>query len=484
MTVADAGATGRTVRRSRLLRALAMVVIVLSLPLLAHLAIGLAADPDPPIVHVPQGDVSRTRDDLKTFGRSYVLSRDKLLEVGLAGSPEQIGYAHARLLYDRMVENEGILLGHFAKQLSFAPARWVLLDLAQLRYRSVDEGMSDERRHEIAAGALGFQPDPYAHVFPTYQRFIYLNALYDIALSFEDSPLIGCTTFVLSRRAAAGGHALLARAFDFEVDDVFDEHKAVFLVREDGKIPFASVAWPGLVGVVSGMNAEGLAVVVHGGRAGELQSEGEPVVHALRRVLSKARTTAEAIAALDEGEPMVSHIAIVSDAAGHAAAVERVPGAGRYFFRLPERAVVTNHFLGPSSEDPKNRRVRERTSTVARYRRGRQLLDRIKKPAGVSDAVALLRDRRGINDLRLDLGDRDAIDALIATHGVVMDTTARVLWVSEAPHLLGRFVAFDLKRLLDPSYDPTKPAPLETLPSDPLAESDAYRKHVAARAGL
>jgi len=54
----------------------------------------------------------------------------------------------------------------------------------------------------------------------------------------------------------------------------------------------------------------------------------------------------------------------------------------------------------------------------------------------------------------LPLGDRRAIDARIATHGVVMDATARVMWVSEGPHLSGRFIRFDIGRLLDAGYDP------------------------------
>ena len=72
----------------------------------------------------------------------------------------------------------------------------------------------------------------------------------------------------------------------------------------------------------------------------------------------------------------------------------------------------------------------------------------------MEDAIAILRDKRGPGDVALPPGDRRAIDALIATHGVVMDTTARVLWVSEGPHLKGRFVRFDIGRLLSPGYDP------------------------------
>ena len=123
----------------------------------------------------------------------------------------------------------------------------------------MDRSFPEERKREIAAEALGFQPDPFASHLPTYHRLVFLHSLYDIALSFEHSPLIGCSAFVLGPGATRDGHTLLGRAFDFEAGDEFDRDKAVFFVRENGAIPFASVAWPGLVGVLSGMNAEGVA---------------------------------------------------------------------------------------------------------------------------------------------------------------------------------------------------------------------------------
>ena len=57
-----------------------------------------------------------------------------------------------------------------------------------------------------------------------------------------------------------------------------------------------------------------------------------------------------------------------------------------------------------------------------------------------------------------------------------MDTKERVLWVSESPHLLGRFVAFDLKRLLAPDYDPDHAAELPATPEDPLLTSGDYQR--------
>lgn len=467
--------------RLRTLGRAALVALgVLTAGVLAfHVGVGRAARLEPPALKLPRAEVSTSPSGLRRFGDAYARKVGSILQVGLSGTPETIGYSHAQLVYPEMVENEGILLGRFKEQVPLGAVRSLLLDLAQLRYRNVNGEMSRDRLREIAAGAAGFQPDPYADLFPTFQRFVYLNALYDISLSFEGSPLIGCTTFTFDHEATPDGSGLLARAFDFEVDDIFDRRKAVFLVREDGKIPFASVAWPGLVGVVSGMNLEGVAVVVHGGRAREPRALGEPVVHALRRVLSEARTTEDAARLLAERQAMVSHIVIVTDAHGHSAVIERAPGTADTLRDLPPRAATTNHFESALRDDPKNLRVREKTSTLPRRARGDRLLADLPTNAPVTplDAARLLRDRNAADGSALPLGDRRAINALIATHGVIMQTGPRVLWVSESPHLLGKFRAFDLKRLLAAGYDPEHDAEaLAPLPEDELLTSGEYAK--------
>jgi len=72
----------------------------------------------------------------------------------------------------------------------------------------------------------------------------------------------------------------------------------------------------------------------------------------------------------------------------------------------------------------------------------------------------------------LPLGHRSSLDAVIATHAVVMDATERAIWVSEGPHLMGRFVRFDLKLLLDPAYEPKPDEAPQVLPEDPALETD------------
>jgi isopenicillin-N N-acyltransferase-like protein len=474
--------------------AVAFVAVSL-LSWVAHLAVRRSVRAEPPPLPALEGPVfagevraSTVQPGLTLFGGAYARKRGDILEVRLRGTPAEIGHQHARLLEARMRSDEGALYSLFERYVPLSPLRALLVDLSLVRYSDLPTVTSLPRQTEIAAQARAFAPDPFEHVMPTYQRMLYLNALYDIALSFEHSPIVGCTTVALSGDAAAGRRPLVARNFDAEFGPVFDRGKAVFLVFEEGKLPFASVAWPGLVGVMSGVNAAGLALVVHGGRAREPVREGEPVLHALREVLATARTVHEALAVLHAQEargrgPMVPHMLLVADATGAASVIERAPGEPSFARGQGGRLALTNHFEGPLSADPKNLAVRERTSTLARRARADELVANLGPGATAGQLVALLRDKQLAGGRELSLGDRRSIDALIATHAMVADLGARTLWVSEGPHLAGRFVRFDLAALLDPSFDPEREVPdaaAGALPPDAIWNDGSYERWEAA----
>ena len=245
---------------------------------------------------------------------------------------------------------------------------------------------------------------------------------------------------------------------------------------ETERIPYASVMWPGFIGTASGMNYEGVAVVIHGARAGEPRPSGEPVAQTVRDVLGRARTTSEALGLIAGRDPMVSHMLLIADATGDTAIVERIPGRSPHVRRHNQRIPVplTNHLEGPLATDPKNSEVMDATSTLPRRARLDELLENVPASANVQDVVRILRDKRGAGNRELPLGHRSAIDALIATHSIVMDTTARHLWVSEGPHAVGRFVKFDLRKLLNPHFEPQGKPTVETLPEDDIALDGRY----------
>jgi hypothetical protein len=446
-------------------------------PVVIHIAIGKITHFEPPAVHPPVLTLTEAAG-VRRAGTGWSTVRGIRLAY-LTGSPEEIGAQHTVLLRDRMIADESVVWDGFADIVPFAPARVLLFDVGRYRYRDVESGFPEPRRREIAAEAAAFSPDPFARHMATYPRMVFLHSLYDIALSFEHSPLLGCTAFGLGAEATADGHALFARAFDFEAADVFDEDKALFVVHESGKIPFASVAWPGFVGVVTGMNAEGVAVAVNGGRAKEPSTHGIPVAFSLRETLEQAHDTAEAVAILSRQAVMVSHLVFVGDAKGRFAVVERAPGTDPFVRegQDPARVAVTNHFEGPLAQDPRDARVRATTTTLPRRARVDELVNAVPAHGGsVGGAVAILRNHGCAGGEVCQLGDRRSLDALIATHGVVFDLTARAAWVSEGPHLSGRFVKIDVGSLVS-THEGVIPTPdLETVPPDDVLLDERYKQ--------
>ncbi len=433
-------------RRRRGLRALVLFALVG-----AAGAIGFdrATRIVPPDVSPPPDEALRFDDGVTRVGPASLERRGRLWVMHLAGDPVQLGYRHARLTAPIMAAGDVRMLDLFATFVPSAVLRSVLTAVVRARYRDVDRGFPPQRRAEIYGESVAYGDRGPAFLTP-YHRLVYLHALYDIALAFERSPLLGCTAFVASgdatRAGATPGHTIVGRNFDLDVDPWFDAEKTVQIVAPEGRLAFVSIAWPGMTGVVTGMNAAGIWVSVNGARAGTFDEHGVPVVFTTRTILEEAHTLDEAIAIATRDAPMASHMLLLAEAAGgESAIIERAPGLTAAVRRSKPVSVVANHYATSSfASDPKNAFVSEHTSTVAREARVRQLIARADGRIDPRTAVAILRDRSGVGDVPLPLGNRNAIDALIATHSVVADLTARVVWVSEGPHALGAYRRIDL----------------------------------------
>jgi hypothetical protein len=70
------------------------------------------------------------------------------------------------------------------------------------------------------------------------------------------------------------------------------------------------------------------------------------------------------------------------------------------------------------------------------------------------------------------LGNRRAIDALIAAHGVLYDSKADVLYVSEGPSMSGAFRGYSLKK----SFELNKPVEITKLNRDPEVTPAQYQE--------
>jgi isopenicillin-N N-acyltransferase like protein len=404
----------------------------------------------------------------------------------LRGSPYDSGYAHGKLGNRLIGAADDHMFDMMARYVPSSWNRWLMMSAVRWRHRSLAEQTPNDHRLEVAGMSAAIL-DLHRDVLPTYQKLLYYHSTHEITQGLEHSPLLGCTAFALHGQAGAAGRLVIGRNFDFEGGDIFDREKAVIFEHPDGKIPFASVAWVGFAGVVTGINAQGVYISINAARTDDKAAIGTPVAFLARQVLEEAHNLDEAITILKHAKTMVSDAFLVGDGKLQlAVVVEKSPT--RFAVRRGKDGVwVANHFLAQEfAKDGENDRLRRYLTSGYRYRR---LTELVQGQRGVDArrAVDILRDRRGVNGTELGLGNRNAIDAIIATHSVVIDATEMTLYVSASPNTLGRYYAFDLRRELafdkadGPASDTANVAGPADLPEDALLGAPAHADLLRAR---
>jgi len=81
-----------------------------------------------------------------------------------------------------------------------------------------------------------------------------------------------------------------------------------------------------------------------------------------------------------------------------------------------------------------------------RYKRMMELLNANGKNT-VQKTVNILRDRKGLNNADIGMGNEKAINQLIAHHSIVFEPKKLLVWVSTSPWQLGEYVAYDLHKV-------------------------------------
>lgn len=147
-----------------------------------------------------------------------------------------------------------------------------------------------------------------------------------LAQCFLDlSPMTACSTISLPASASPDGVARMGRNLDFPSFNLADKQSVVFIVRPQGKYAFAAVSWPGLVGVLSGMNEHGLTLAnMEVTRRGRIPT-AMPYTLLYRTVLEQCRTVDEAIALLRASQRQTPNNLMLMDASGDRAVVEIQP---------------------------------------------------------------------------------------------------------------------------------------------------------------
>lgn len=433
-------------------------------------------------------EVDETGRELR-FARSRLTRDGRLWRMHLEGPPHEMGAAHGRLAARLMQELDGQIKNRIEARYGSSIEQWTAAMLLRWDYRGADRYLDSTAREELAALAAAV-PELESGRATSYHRLFLYQCFHALSQRLDDVVLEGSMFAATPRRTHESGDAgnmIIGRTLSFDLGYDFEADRIVFIQRPDGRYPFASVGWPGLVGVVTGINARGIFVALNPARTDDPLEEGSPLPIVLRRVLEEADTLERAIEMLRAAKLRTSGIVLVADGVQRKAAVVELAARGgedRRAVRGEDDAIVwsTDHMLEESFEsDVQNDWVRRYTSSDYRYQRLEQLLTH-GGSVTPQRAAEILRDRHGLDDSPLGLGNRNALDHLSTTHSVVVDATAMVLWVAEGPSNIGRYRAFDLASLLGRNDD--HPTPLEDIPADPLLYSEAYRDYQEARESI
>jgi isopenicillin-N N-acyltransferase like protein len=418
----------------------------------------------PPAGPVPSHQLEQVAPGEARFGPHRLVHSQGVYSAWFAGDGWERGYGAGVLTAHLDQRLEGELLDTFERAVPSVLARFLIVRGAMLGLPKIDQWLQPEQRLEIAGYVAG-SGEHHDWLAPGYTRKVYYHAVHDIGQALVDSPVVhACTGFMAGPGHTADGHWLLARNFDFDGGRRFDQDKLVSFIVPTQGIPFVSVSFASFSGVVSGMNAEGLALALQAGASGPPTAPGTPMGLIAREILQQASSLDEAEAILRQRQAFVAeNILVVDGDAGEAALFEVTP---ERMERLPVQGAmaVSNHFRAPVfAEHPVNVERMAEGTTVPRLARMEAMLAERRGQIDLPGSVAMLRDRSGLDGEALPMGHRHAIDADIATHSVIFDATARTLWVSRSPNTVGGYVAWDLDVAFGGAI-----APVEVVPSGDL----------------
>ncbi len=418
------------------------------------------------------------------YGRSALARDGKIWQMNLVGSPLEIGDAHGRLgsrLFDELDDDMQRYIGG---RYGSGVEQWTASMLLRWDYRAADTYLAQDRRLELAALAAAI-PEARGDRMSAYQRLFLYQCMHGLAQRLEDVVLEGSMFAASTKRPGSTerGNLVIGRSLGIDTDGELEFDPIVTVVRPDGRYPYVSVGWAGMLGVVTGINARGIFVSVNAARTDDPLEEGAPLPLVLRDVLEQADSLETAATMLQEAKLRTSGVVLVGDGVQRKSMVLELAARDREDRRTTrgeDDAIVwaTNHMVKEAFEgDLQNDWIRRYTSSGYRFDRLEELLSQ-GGAVDIERAAEVLRDRRGLGAAVLGLGNRNALDNLNVSHAVVVDASAMVLWVSEGPSVLGRFQAFDLRDLLGREGAPS--TPLDDIPADPLLYAEAYRDYQEA----
>lgn len=409
-------------------------------------------------------------------------NRQGLWELYVDGNPLELGLKTGMLTQELFNEQEDIFIDKIDELVPSKGYQNLLRKFLAWFNRKMYLNIDEQYKAEIYGISQYASPD-YDYVAKPYQRVMYFHGAHDIGHALQDLALVGCSSFAAWGDQTQDGKLLIGRNFDFYAGDDFAKNKIIAFVNPDKGHAFMSVTWGGMIGVVSGMNDQGLTVTINAGKSQFPLIAKTPVSLVTREILQYASTIDEAIAIARKREVFVSESIFVGSAKDKKAAIIEVSPKNFGVFEVENsnQLICANHFQSDAYKDDKrNQKHILESHSQYRYERMEELLEETQK-VNPKAVVEILRDKQGLNDEKIGYGNEKALNQLLAHHGIVFQPEDLLVWVSSNPYQLGEFVAYDLNEIFKKSKEQEATSALAesslNIAEDPFLKTDAYKDY-------
>ena len=310
------------------------------------------------------------------------------------------------------------------------------------------------------------------------------HGAHDIGHALQDLMLVGCTSFA-ANMGSADSSFIIGRNFDFFISEAFAEDKIICFVNPSTGHRFAYVTWASFIGVVSGINAQGLTVTINAGRSDIPTSAATPISLLAREILQYAGNIGEAIAIAEKRKTFVSESLLIGSAKDNRAVIiEKSPSTVGIYETGNEWMVCANHFQSEAfDQDEANREHKFGSPSNYRQQRASELLT-LRDTLTYTEAANILRDRNGLEGQPIGVGNEKAMAQMISHHSVIMMPRKHYIWVSTAPYQFGPYLSYSLDDVFTNPYIPEdKGRYIEelTIPADPFLATDQFSDFMAYR---
>lgn len=394
------------------------------------------------------------KDSLRQYNNNYLRhSTSGLWELKVNGNAFQRGEAIGKLSPDLLYYQEKVFVDQIREMIPSDSYLKFLRFFTVLFNRNLGKNVEEEFRDEIFGISLACTHE-YDFIGTPYERQLNYHSAHDLGHAMQDYMLVGCSSFAVWGKQSADSSLIIGRNFDFYVGDKFARNKLVSFYQPEKGYKFAAVGWPGMIGILSGMNETGLTVTINAAKSTMPTASATPISILTREILQYASTIDEAYAIAKKRKTFVSESILIGSAKdSRAAIIEKSPEKIALFTGDGQQLICTNHYQAEAfAHDERNLENIAASDSPYRFARLKELLQE-NQPIDPTKAVAILRNRKGVKNAELGLANEMAINQFIAHHSVVFQPEKRLIWVSTSPWQSGKYVAYDLTKIFSDSID-------------------------------